>query len=125
VRHRDVDGGVELDTLHRPRVGVLDVDGFVEVGLERLPHEAVEPYGAGAAVGIHRRIEPHQDAAAAVGREAHDGVGGGAQRLHQRAVEADREPRALAGVAGEMIDAGVDMDATAVGAVLVRALVHS
>ena len=126
VRHRDVDGGVELDALHRPRVRVLDVDGFVEVRLERLPHKAIEPHGAGAAVGVQRRIEPHQDAAAAVGRQAHDRVGGDAQRLHQRAVEADREPRALAGVAREMIDAGVDMDAraVAVGAVLVRALVH-
>ena len=94
--------------------------------LERLPHEAVEPHDAGAAVGIERRIEPRQDAAAAVGRDAHDGVGGDAERLHQRAVEADRQPRALAGLAREMIDAGVDMDATAVAvrAVLVRAIVH-
>ena len=41
-------------------------------------------------------------------------------------VEADRQPRALAGLAREMIDAGVDMDAAAVAvrAVLVRAIVH-
>ena len=103
--------GLSSTRLHRPDLGVLDVDGLVEMRLERLPHEAVEPHDAGAAVGVQRRIEPHQDAAAAVGRDPHDGVGGDAQRLHQRAVEADREPRALAGVAGEMIDAGVDMDA--------------
>ena len=126
VRHRDVDRGVELDALDRLGVGRLDVDGFVEVRLERLPHEAIEPYGAGAAVGLHGRIEPHQHAAAAVGRQADDRVGGDAQRRHQGGVQADRQPRALPGITGEMIDGGVNVEATAVAvsAVLVRAVVH-
>jgi hypothetical protein len=68
MRHRDVDRGIELDALYRPRLCRLDVDGFVEMGLERLAHKTIEPHRAGAAVGIQRRIEPHQDAAAAVGR---------------------------------------------------------
>ncbi len=127
VRHGDVDCRVELDPLDRPDLGPLDLHLLVEMRLQRLPYKAVEPHRAGAAVGLERRIEPRQHAAPAVGRDPHNGVDCDAERLHQRAVEANGEPDALAEIVGEMVDGGVNMDAPAVGmgAVLVGAIVHA
>src|SRR5262249_26306581 len=89
-------------------------------------HEAVEPDHTGAAIILERRIEPRQDAAAALGRDPHDRVGGDAELSHQRAVEPDRKPRAVAKLVGEMIDAGMDVRAPAVGmrVMMMRTVVH-
>ena len=46
VRHRHVDRGIELDALDRTGLGPLDLHRLVEMRLERLPHEAIEPYDA-------------------------------------------------------------------------------
>ena len=102
--------GLSSMRLTGPSLGLLDLDGFVEMRLQRLPHEAVEPHDAGAAVGIERRIEPRQDAAAAVGRDAHD-----ARRRRRRASPSARASSRIASRAllpslvREMIDAGMDM----------------
>ena len=127
VRHRDVDRGEQFDPLHRPEFRRLDLDRLVEMRLEGLAHEAVEPHGAGVEVAVERRLEPRQDAAAALGGDAHDGANLGCELLHQRGVELDRQPCAVAVFVGEMIDAGVDVVAPAVrvGTVLVVDVIHS
>src|SRR5262245_22422252 len=81
--------------------------------LERLAHEAIEPDHAGRSVAVERRIEPRQDTAAALGRDPHDRVRLDAELFHQRAVEPDCKPRAVAKLVGEMIHTGVDMRASA------------
>ena len=76
---------------------------------------------------VERRIEPRQDAAPALGRDPHDRVGRDAELLHQRGVEPDRQPRAVAEFVGEMIDAGVDVRAPAMCVavvVMMRTVVH-
>ena len=92
-----------------PISGRLDLDRFVEMRLERLAHEAVEPHHAGREIARQRFVEPRQDAAPALGRDAHDGADGGAELLHQRGVEADREPRRVGEFVCEVVDAGVDV----------------
>src|SRR3954468_484435 len=95
--------------------------------LERLAHEAIEADHAGCGVVLKGWIEPRQNAAPAFGRDSHDRVGLDAELLHQRTVEPDRQPRAVAELVGEMIDAGVPVGAAAVraaGAMLIRTLVH-
>src|SRR5262245_55204450 len=77
--------------------------------LQRLTHKTVEPDDAGALVGIHRRGEGNDDAAAAVGGDAHKGFGREAKLLHQRRVEPHRQPRAVAEFIRQMIDSRMHM----------------
>src|SRR5262249_35012407 len=80
---------------------------------------------ASAGIGLERRIEPRQNAAPTLGRDPHDCIGGNAELCHQRAVEPDRQARAVAELVGEMIDAGMDVRAPAVAVrVVMRAIVH-
>src|ERR1043166_9380597 len=125
VRHRHIDGRVELDALERTDVGRFDFDLFVEMGLERLTHETGEPHDAGALIRVERRIEASQNAPPAFGRNPHDGVRGDAELAHHRAIETDREPRAVAEFVREMIHAGVDVGPRAVPVVVMRGVVHS
>jgi len=106
VRHGDIDRGIEFDAFDGADRGGLDLDRFVEMRLERLPHQSIEPDDAAVEIVRLRRFEPHQDAAATLGRNPHDGVGADAQLLHQGAIEADHQPRAVAELIGEMIHAG-------------------
>src|SRR3954464_8883853 len=60
VRHRDVDGRQQFDPLDGRDLRVLDLDRFIEVRLERLPHESIQADNAGVQVAVERRIEPRQ-----------------------------------------------------------------
>jgi len=127
VRHGDVDRRIELDALDRADLRGLDLDRFIEMRLDGLAHKTIEPDDAGAAVGVLRRVEPHQDAAAALGGDPHDRVGGDAELRHQGAVEADHEPRAVAELVGQVVHAGMNVSTSAVGVGAVigmRAVVH-
>ena len=115
MRHRDVDRGQELDALDRCRACGFDLDRFVEMRLEGLAHEPVEPHDPGPGIRVERRIEPRRDAAPALGRDPHDGIGRDSKLLHQGAVEPNAQARAGADRAGQMIYAGMHMRTPAVG----------
>src|SRR5262249_13020637 len=104
----------------------FDLDRFVEMRLQGLAHETIEPNDAGIEIAGLRRVEAHQDAAAARGGGTHDGVGAKPRLLHQRAVEPGHQKRAVAEIVGQVIDAGMDVNASAmrVVPVMMRAIVH-
>ena len=52
MRERDVDRGAQLDAFDRAQLRLLDLDFFVEMRLQRLAHETVEPHHAAVEVGI-------------------------------------------------------------------------
>ena len=113
MRHRDIDRRQQLDALDRADRRGLDLDRFIEMRLEGLAHEPVEPHDAGAGIGLERRIEPRQHAAAAFGGEAHHRVGRDPELAHQDAVQPDAEPGAGARRTGQMVDARMHMHAPA------------
>ena len=69
---------------------------------------------------VHRRIEADDDAAAAVGGDAHEALGRKAELLHQRGVEPDGKPRAVAEFIRKMIDGRMHMRNAAMRVTAVR-----
>ena len=95
--------------------------------LQRLAHEAVEPNHAGRKVVRARWVEPRQNAAPALGRDAHRSAGGKPELLHQRGIEPDRKPRRVGKLVGKMIDAGMHVSHAPVEAMrvmMVGTVVH-
>ena len=109
MRHRNIDGRQQLDAPDRVDRSALDLDRFIEMRLEGLAHEAIEPHDAGPGVALERRIEPRQHAAAALGGEAHHRVGRDPELSHQDAVEPNAEPGAGAGRTRQMVHARMHM----------------
>ena len=101
---RHIRARTQHQPVDHPLLRALDLNFFVQMGLDGLASEPIKADDAGAMGQLPADDRPPQQAAPAIGGDKQKVARPGAQRLHQRGIKLDMDVGLVDLVARQMID---------------------